>query len=108
MIQTKRRHELRIAQAYVKLLCIPEGSFETSLSLAWIGNCEIRMFGGSHADPDSMTLFWLELFDHGTKTSVDSFGCRDVEDAVARFEDFIAQAGHLYEAAEPDGLETRN
>jgi hypothetical protein len=53
-------------------------------------------------------LFWLALFDHGAKISVDSFGCRELEDAVVVFEDFIAQAGHLNEAAAPDGLQTQN
>ena len=38
--------ELRIARAYVKLSCIPEDSLEASVSLASIGNCEIRMFRG--------------------------------------------------------------
>jgi hypothetical protein len=108
MIPDKKRTKLRIAQAYVKLLCTAEGSSEASLSLTWIRNCEIRMFGGPQPDPDSIVLFWLELFDHGANISVDSFGCREPEDAVVVFEDFIAQAGRLNEAAAPVGTETQN
>jgi hypothetical protein len=100
--------ELRIARAYVKLLCIPEGSPETSVSIACIGNCEIRIFEGSRVTSDVMPLFWLELFDHGAKMSVDSFSCHEIEDAVVVFEDFILQAGHLKEASGPDDAGTQD
>ena len=89
--------ELRIARAYVKLWCIPEESPEASLSLASIGSCEIRMFRGPEVDLDGVPLFWLELFDLGTKTSVDGFSCHRIKDAVPIFEDFISQAGRLNE-----------
>jgi hypothetical protein len=108
MIPERTRNKLRIAQAYVKLLCIPDGSSETSLSLTWIRNCEIRIFDGSHPDSDSIALFWLELFDHGAQISVDSFGCRELEDAVVVFEDFVAQARHLDTTTGPVGAETQN
>jgi hypothetical protein len=107
-ISDKTLSELRIARAYVKLLCIPEGSSEASVSLAWIGNWEIRIFEGSQADFDGMPLFWLELFDHGAKTSVDNFSCHKIEDAVVVFEDFISQAVALNEASGPDGSETQS
>lgn len=107
-LSDKTLNELRIARAYVKLLCIPEGTSEASISLAWIGSCEIRIFEGSQADSDGMPLFWLELFDHSAKTSVDSFSCHEIKDAVVVFEDFISQAGPLNEASGPDGAETQS
>ena len=60
--------ELRIARAYVKLSRIPEDSSEASVSLASVGNCEIRMF----RVPNRLILmacpwFWLELFYHSRK-----------------------------------------
>jgi hypothetical protein len=94
-ISDKLLSELRIAGAYVKLLCIPDDSSEKSVSLARIGSCEIRIFEGSQVTSDGMRLFWLELFDHVAKQSVDSFSCHEIEDAVAVFEDFISQADHL-------------
>ena len=100
--------ELRIARAYVKLLCIPEGSSEASVSLAWIGNYEILIFEGAPADSDGIPLFWLELFDHGAKTSVDSFSCHEIKDAVVVFEDFVSQANQLNQVSGPDGEETQN
>jgi hypothetical protein len=87
--------KMRIARAYVQILCILEDRSEASVSLASIGNCEIRMFVGSKAHSDGMSLFWLELLDYDAKTSVDSFSCHKIEDAVAVFDDFIAQAGRL-------------
>jgi hypothetical protein len=93
---SERMHtELRIARAYVKLSCIPEDSSEPSVSLASIENCEIRMFLKWEADPDSMPLFWLELLDHGTKTSVDSFQCHRIKDAAPVFENFMSRAVRL-------------
>ena len=104
----KTLSELRIARAYIKLLCIPERSSVTSVSLARIGNCEIRIFDRPQANPDGMPLFGLELFDHGAKTSVDSFSCYEIEDAVIVFEDFISQAVRLNEASGPDGSGTQS
>jgi hypothetical protein len=87
--------ELRIARAYVSLSCIPEESSETSVSLGLVGSCEIRMFRGPTADLGGSPLFWLELFDRSTKTSVDGVSCRTIKDAVSVVDDFILQAGRL-------------
>jgi hypothetical protein len=104
----KALSQLRIARAYVKLLCIPAGTSEASISLAWIGNYEIRIFEGPQVDSDGMSLFWLELFDHGVKTSIDSFSCQEIEDAVVVFEDFISRARLLNEASGPNAGETQS
>ena len=87
--------ELRIASAYVKLSRIPENSSEASVSLASIGTREISMFRLPEDGCDRVPLFWLELFDHSTKTSIDSFSCHEIKEAVAVFDDFISRAGHL-------------
>ena len=89
--------ELRIAGAYVKLSSIPVDISKPSVSLASIGNCEIRMFRGREAELDGTSLFWLELFDHVTKASVDSFQCDKIEDAVSVFEDFMSRGANLNE-----------
>jgi hypothetical protein len=93
--------ELRIARAFVKLSSNPEDGPEASVSLASIGNCEIRMFRGPEVDFGGVpALFWLDLFDHNTKTSVDGFCCHRIKDAVPIFDDFISQAVRL---SEPGG-----
>jgi hypothetical protein len=104
-ISHKSLGELLIARACVKLLGIPDGSSEKSVSLARIGSCEIRIFEGPQVTSDGMRSFWLELFDHGAEKSVDSRGFHEIEDAVVVFEDFISQADRLKEASGPGDAE---
>jgi hypothetical protein len=82
--------ELKVARAYGRLSSIPGNGPEASVLLASVGSCEIRMFRGPEAD--GAPLFWLELFDHSIKTSVDSYSCHRLKDAVAIVDDFISQA----------------
>jgi hypothetical protein len=90
--------ELKIATAYVRLSCVPEDNSEASVSLASIGDCEIRILRGPEGDLDHVPLFWLELFDHSTKTSIDHRSCHRIKDAVPIFDDFISQADRLNKA----------
>jgi hypothetical protein len=83
--------ELRIAKAYVRLCAISENSSDEFVSLASIGSHEIRLLAGSEIDADGVPLFWLELFDHNTKGSIDSFVCHRIKDAVPVFCEFLSQ-----------------
>jgi hypothetical protein len=105
-ISEKSSSGLRILQAYVKLLCTPEGNAEQPVTLARIENCEIRIFEGHESFAEGTPLFWLELFDSCAKSSIDSFGCYRIGDAVAAFDDFVSQAAHLSNGSRPDGAET--
>jgi len=96
----RRLTELRIARAYVKLSSIPVDGSKPLISLAFVGNCEIRMFRGREPNLDGAPLFWLELFDHVTKMSVDSFRCDKIKDATAVFEDFMSQGANLNKPSE--------
>ena len=82
--------KLRITRAYIKLLCIPEGGART-VSLAQIGNYEIRMLEASKADTGDGPLFLIELFDHDAQSSVDSCICCGIDEGVAAFQDFISR-----------------
>ena len=90
--------ELKIARAYVKLCSISHP--DASVSLASIGSHEIRMLSVPAADSDSAPLFWLELFDRGTRTSLDSFRCHRLKDTVPVLSDFFAQMDDLDNAGE--------
>jgi hypothetical protein len=68
---------------------------DVSVSLASISSREIRMLAGPAINLASAPLFWLELFDHSTNTSVDSFCCHKLKDAAPVFSDFLAQANDL-------------
>ena len=85
--------ELRISQAYIKLLGLPQNAQGArTISLERIGCHEVLMFDVS---PDSATdapLFWLELFDHEAKSSVDSCSCAGIAQAVMVFDEFISLA----------------
>jgi hypothetical protein len=83
--------QLRITRAYIRLLCIPESEHNARMvSLGRLGSYEIRIFEPLAAIPVS-ALFWIELFDHDAQSSIDSCACRDIEEAVVRFDDFIAR-----------------
>ncbi len=85
--------ELRIARAYIKLLCVPDDHpGAKTISIAWIGDHEIRLFDGPRNDGADEPLFWMELFDHGVSVAKDSCSCREIEDAVGAFEELIAEA----------------
>ncbi len=87
--------ELRIARAFVQLSSILEDGSTASVSLARNGNCEIRMFRGPETDFDRGALFWLELFDHATRMSIDSFACNKIEEAAPVFEHLMSQSVDL-------------
>ena len=82
--------KLRMARAYTKLLCIPEGTAKI-VSLARIGNYEIRMLECSQIDTDATPLFSIELFDHDAKSRVAVCSCCGIEEGVAAYRDFISR-----------------
>ena len=82
--------KLRIIQAYIKLLCIPEGTAKM-VSLARIGNYEVRMLESSQDDSDAAPLFSIELFDHDAQLPVDSRSCCSIDEGAAAFRDFISR-----------------
>ena len=95
--------ELRLTQAYIKLLSIAEKRTGTGMvSVARIGNYEIRIFESSQRGSDGEPPIWMELFDHDAQISVDSSRCREIEEALAVFRDFVAQANPCNEASGRD------
>ena len=87
--------DLLIARAFFKLSSIPMEISAAVISLTSVGNNEIRMLRGSQTDADTTALFWLELFDHSTGRSIDSFRCDKIEDAAPVFEHMMLQATGL-------------
>ena len=96
--------ELRIARAYGQLSSIPDDRSKVSVSVARIGNYEIRMF--RWPDSQSGAVFWLELFAHNTRMSIDSFQCHEMRDAVPAFEDLMSQADYL-NSSDPSAAEAQ-
>jgi hypothetical protein len=94
--------ELRITQAYVKLLSLPRNEQGArTISLARIGSHEVFMLDISADGAADASLFWLELFDHEAKSCVDSCNCTEIAQAVTVFDDFISMAkSHISTAPE--------
>jgi hypothetical protein len=82
--------KLRISRAYIRLLCIPEGA-PKMVSLARIGNCEVRMREWSQNDTDTAPSFSMELFDHDAQSLVDVCRCCGIEEGAAAYRDFISR-----------------
>jgi len=83
--------KLRISRAYVDLLFLPVRAARM-ISLAWIGNYEIRMLeapsnGGAADGP----LFLIELFDDDAQSSIDRRACYDIEEGAVMFEAFASR-----------------
>jgi hypothetical protein len=89
-----------------KLSSILEDGPKASVSVTWVGNCEVRMFRGPETDFDNRALFWLELFDHGTRMSVDGFRCLNIKDAAPAFDILMSQLASLNNP-DPSGAEAQ-
>jgi len=83
---------LRMARAYVDLLCAWEDDPKAQISISRIDDHEIRMFLGFSAEADDEPLFWMELFDHGTRASLNSYACRELAGGADVFEEFRSAA----------------
>ena len=82
--------KLRISRAYFNLICLPEGDVRM-ISLAWIGNYEIRMLEASPTRSADEPLFLMELFDHDAQSLVDSRTCYGIEEGATAFAAFISR-----------------
>jgi hypothetical protein len=93
MSQSNRKFsELRISQAYLKLLSIPENAEGCRMvSLERIGAFEIRIFESALTDSADGPLFWMELFNHHRQSSVDSCSCCEIGEAATAFDGFVSQ-----------------
>ena len=79
---------LRISRAYVSLLSRPEGE-PTTISLAWIGDHEIRMHAAPLAGAATQPLFIIDVFDHDVQALIDSRACHSVADGAVAFDELL-------------------
>jgi hypothetical protein len=97
----------RLYQAYVAIMLAPEGkNGARTVSLARYGAFEVRLTEfrtGRAADASS---FWLELYRHDARASLDGCYFGDLLDAETVVEHFMLRAGELHEAHAGSGLST--
>jgi hypothetical protein len=65
------------------------------VTLVRLGSFEVRLVQPLHGVLQGAPAFWMELFDHDRKLSIDSAGDLALDDAVIAAEDFIARATQL-------------
>jgi hypothetical protein len=82
--------KLRITRAYINLLCLPQGDVGM-ISLAWIGDYEIRMLDVPQTGAADEPLFLIELFDHDAQSQLDSHLCYEIEQGAAAFKAFVSR-----------------
>ena len=85
--------EAQLIQAHVKLQFAARGEDDSrTATLVRHGAYEVRLVEPSHASPAGGVLFWIELFDHDRRRSIDSVGSYILEDAAIAAEHLIAHA----------------
>ena len=77
---------LRISRAYVSLVSRPEGE---AISLAWIGDYEIRLRAASADCAARQPLFIIEIFDHDAQIFIDSRACHTLAEGAVAFDEFL-------------------
>ena len=80
---------LRISRAYVSLLARPEGGEAMPVSLAWVGDFEIRMHAAAPTSAAKQPLFIVDVFDHDAQLSIDSRACHTVAEGAVAFDEFL-------------------
>ena len=76
---------LRISRAFISLLCRPNDDAK-GISLAWIGDYEIRMRAATPTNAVEQPLFTIGMFDHDAQCFIDSRTCYSLSDGAVAFE----------------------
>ena len=82
---------LRVSRAYVSLLSRPEGD-AAAISLAWIGDFEIRMHTAPPTSAVKQPLFIVDVFDHDAQLFIDSRACYTIAEGAVAFDEFLRMA----------------
>jgi hypothetical protein len=91
----------RLSKAYVSLAFMRErDDHSRAATLAWCGAYEVRLVEFTQSEPAGECLFWLELYCHVTKTSLDSYRCDNLDDAEAAVDHLISCAKQLHDKSE--------
>jgi hypothetical protein len=89
--------ERRILQTYILLLHKKHVDGARMASLVRYGRYEVRLMEPAHAPKSDIIAFWIELFDHVSGSTLDSYASDNVEDAAAATEAMVSHARQLHE-----------
>src|SRR5271168_182742 len=91
----------RLSRAYVSLALMPERSDHSrAATLERYGAYEVRLVEFQQGGQAGDCLFWLELYCHVTKSSLDSCRCENLDDAETDADHFISRAKQLHNESE--------
>jgi hypothetical protein len=91
----------RLNNAYVGLALVPTCSDGSkTVTLKRYGDYEVRLIDFSQGGSTADGLFWLELYCHMTRLSLDSCRCDDLDDAEAAADYLVSRAKQLYDDSE--------
>ena len=91
----------RLNKAYVSLAVMSERSDRIrATTLERYGAYEVRMVEFSQGGPTGDCLFWLELYSHITKFSLDSCSCDNFDDAETAADHLISCAKQMHDVSE--------
>ena len=82
---------LRISRAFISLLCRPNDDAK-GISLAWIGDYEIRMQAAAPTNDAEPPLFIFGMFDHDAQRFIDSRACYSLSEGAVAFEALLLVA----------------
>jgi hypothetical protein len=89
--------ERQIIQSYIWVLRAPpdEAGCKTR-TLARHGAYEVRLVEPSQMPEGDIISFWIELFDHKRRVTLNSYGSDDLEQAAVTAAQLIAEAEKLH------------
>jgi hypothetical protein len=89
----------RLYQAYVALMLAPEGKDGSrTVSLVRYGSFEVRLTEFSNRRTVDASAFWIELYRHDTRSSLDGCHFEDLLDAETVVEQFMSRARSLHDS----------
>jgi hypothetical protein len=96
---TKRNDPLgHLSNTYVGLALMPECSDGSkTVTLKRYGDYEVRLIDFSQDRSTVDCLFWLELYCHASRSSIDSCRCDDLDYAEAAADHLLSHAKQLYD-----------
>ena len=93
---THKYTERRLIQAYLKLfLAVQSEDGVKTVSLSRFGSYEVRVIELSRDASAGSFPVWLELYEYNTRSTLDSCGCSELEEAVAAADELITHARQL-------------
>jgi hypothetical protein len=88
----------RLHQAYVGLMLATESKDGSrAISVVRYGAFEVRLVEFRHCGAFDASSFWIELYRHDTKSSLDRNRCNDLDDVETTAENLISRARQLHE-----------